>query len=82
MQLTDEEMQAIRAGEPVTVRDPEIGPDCVLLRADVFARVRGLLFDDAEFSPRDAYPHVDRVMAEDDASDSSLESYQSYRHPS
>lgn len=82
MQLTRAQMQAVRSGEPVTVRDPEIGPECVLVRADIFARVKDLLFDDAEFSPREAYPLVDRVMADDDAGDPALETYQTYRHPS
>ncbi|HTN03976.1 MAG TPA: hypothetical protein VL132_18955 [Planctomycetaceae bacterium] len=82
MQLTREQLQAVRSGEPMTVNDPEIRPECVLVRADVFARVKDLLYDDADFSPREAYPLVDRVMAEDDADDPALESYQSYRQPS
>lgn len=82
MRLTREQLQAVRSGEPITVKDPEIGPECVLVRADVFARVKDLLDDDADFSPREAYPLVDRVMAEDDADDPALESYQSYRQPS
>jgi hypothetical protein len=82
MQLTQEQLQAVRSGEPITVSDPEIGPECVLVRADVFSRVKDLLYDDADFSPREGYPLVDRVMAEDDADDPALESYQSYRQPS
>ncbi|WLD13250.1 hypothetical protein [Planctellipticum variicoloris] len=82
MQLTREQLQAVRSGEPITVNDPEIGPECVLVRADVFTGMKGLLYDDSEFSPREAYPLVDRLMAEDDADDPALESYQSYRQPS
>lgn len=63
----------------MTVNDPEIGLECVLVRADVFARVQDLLDDDADFSPHEAYPLVDRVMPEDDAGDPALEGYQSYR---
>lgn len=39
-------------------------------------RIMDLDYDDSEFSPRDAYPFVDRVTAEDDADDAMLEEYQ------
>jgi hypothetical protein len=42
-------------------------------------KIEELMYDDDEFSPREAYPWVDRVMAECDANDPTLESYQIYR---
>jgi len=79
MNLTAEQVEAIRDGEPVTLSPPDVGTECVVLRADMFARVRNLIYDDSEHSPREAYSFVDRVMAEDDADDATLADYQHYR---
>ncbi len=75
MTLTTEEREAVREGSPVTVAEPGVG-DCVVLRKDVFERMQSVMYDDSDVSPREAYPFVDRVMAEDDANDPALESYQ------
>ncbi len=82
MTLTGEQAQAIKDGEAVTVTPPEVGTACVLLRADMYERVRCLLDDSAEFRPRDAYPLIDAVMADDDADDPTLADYQQIRRPS
>ena len=78
MNLTVEQLEAVREGEAIAISDPEIGPECVLLRADVFARVKNLIYDDTDFDPREAYPMINEIMREDDANDPWLESYQ---HP-
>ena len=78
MVLTTQQIEAIRDGQPVTIQPPEIGADCILVRADVYARI-GALLTDVEMDPRDAYPHVDRVMADDDAGDPTLDDYQHYQ---
>ena len=46
----------------------------MLLPAELYERFK-VAFEE-EFDPRDAYPFVERVMAEDDAKDPSLASYQ------
>jgi hypothetical protein len=76
IELTREQRQAIQRGSvrPPRLKDPLTGQDYVLLHADVYERVRYLVED--EFEPREAYPFVDRVMAEDDANDPHLETYQ------
>ena len=78
IELTIEQRRAIqREGvTPPHLTDPLTGQDYVLLQADVYERVRYLA--EEEFDPRTAYPFVDRVMAEDDANDPHLQSYQ---HP-
>lgn len=43
--------------------------------SDLWDNLRRALADD-EFDPREAYPLIDRVMAEDDANDPDLASYQ------
>jgi len=74
--LSDEQRQALRetadAG-PVRVVDPLTNTEFILVRADVYQQMQGLL---DEFDPRQAYPFVDEVLREDDEHDPSLASYQ------
>jgi len=46
MTLTIQEIDAIRKGEPVHTAVPEVGTDCVLVRADVFERLQRRLADE------------------------------------
>jgi hypothetical protein len=80
LHLTEEQRRALQAaGEaPIRLRDPVTNQEYVVLRADLYTRQRGAA-DEGDFDPREAYPFVDRVMAEDDAADPALESYQQYR---
>jgi hypothetical protein len=79
--MPPEIVQAVEAsaGQPVRLTNPNTNTEYVLIRAEVFDRVKELFYDDSEFDPREAYPLVDRVMAEDDANDPTLESYQQYK---
>ena len=72
--LTDDQRQAIQAhgGGPVHLVDADTNTTYVLMRADQFEKLCSLLHED--FNPREAYPFVDRVMQEDDASDPTLAS--------
>jgi hypothetical protein len=51
MNLTEAQVEAVKLGEPVRVVAPEVGSECVVVRADVFDRLRNLLYDDAPLSP-------------------------------
>ncbi len=62
LELNDREQHAVDAEPAPRLIDPRTGIAYVLLRADVFERLRGLLDDD--FQPRDAYPAIDRAFAE------------------
>jgi hypothetical protein len=75
IQLSDEQLQAIKDGK--ALRFTTTHTDFVVLRADVFDRLE-CVFDDSDFSPRQAYAFIDKTMAEDDANDPTLESYQKY----
>lgn len=68
IELTQEQMAVVARGEAVRVS--EGGADLVLVRADVFERLRADAQDD--FDPREAYPLVDLIMADDDANDPHL----------
>jgi len=59
MQLTNEQLDAIRKGE--SVRLNEAGTDVVILRADVFERMQGLLYDDSPWTDEE----MDLLAAED-----------------
>jgi hypothetical protein len=74
--LTDQQRQALHEANdagPVVVVDPATNTQYVLLRADVFRELQEWTRD---LEPQDAYPIVDRFMAEDDVNDPTLASYQ------
>lgn len=48
IELTDQQMQAVRNGEAIRVASPEIGEDVVLLRATQYQNMRELLEDKRE----------------------------------
>jgi hypothetical protein len=66
--------QAVAVGTPVEVFDPATNEVYYLLSAQQFQKLTSKLSGD--FDPRDIYPFIDAVMAEDDAHDPLLESYQ------
>jgi hypothetical protein len=67
LQLTEEERRLVRQGngEPVRLTDPETKQEYVLLRAELYDRLKSLLVDDSEFEPAAGYPLTDEVMKED-----------------
>jgi hypothetical protein len=77
MTLTSDQIQQIKDGSTVRVSAPEVGADCVVLRADVYQRVQALLDDG--LSAAEVGRLVERNMADDDALDPLLDSYQHYR---
>jgi hypothetical protein len=46
MNLTAEQVEAIKEGETVTISPPEVGEECVVLRADVYEKVQQMLSGD------------------------------------
>ncbi|HVA49175.1 MAG TPA: hypothetical protein VNH11_22620 [Pirellulales bacterium] len=51
MNLSTAQIEAIKQGEPVRIDAPEVGTDCFVVRADVFERIKTLLYDDEPLSP-------------------------------
>lgn len=82
IELTQEQRQNVLQGNSVRLTVPEVGADCVLLRADVYERLRAILEDDSELDMRTVALLIERNMREDDANDPLLESYQDSRSPS
>jgi len=66
--------QAAAVGTPVEVVDPITNEMFYLVSAEQF-RVIATAFA-GDFDPREGYPLIDKVMAEDDANDPLLDSYQ------
>jgi hypothetical protein len=77
MTLTQEQIKAIQHGDPVRIKPAEVGAECVLLRADVYERVRAVLEDGLSMEQVAAL--VEQNMREDDEQDPLLDSYQKYR---
>jgi hypothetical protein len=69
IELTTEQLQAA----PVRVIDPETNCEYIVVRSELFDRLRQLVEEDVVATGE----LVDAVMADDDAKDPYLESYQS-----
>jgi len=67
MTLTNEQIQALREGESVPVVPPEVGEECVLLRRDVYERVKAAADEDLPTSR--AIAGLVRATIEDDPFD-------------
>jgi hypothetical protein len=74
IELTQEQRRELEKAEPVVV-DPQTREEYVLVRRDVYVRIRHL-FDDTALSKREVAALVDRAMREYDDGDPSLHLYQ------
>ena len=74
MDLTSEQVQAIREGEPVPVVPPEVGEECIVLRRDVYERVAQAGEDDLPSSLT-----ISRIVKAVAGDEDDLDSYQQYK---
>ena len=74
MQLTAEQIKAVRSGSPVQVDDPEVGEPCIVMRADRFAAT--CMVTEEPLSNLEVGELIERTMREYDADDPSLVLYQ------
>jgi hypothetical protein len=78
IELTEQQRRALAASEaPMTVIDPDTKTIYVLVRKEVYDRLKALVALD-EYDPDEGTAFINEVMAEDDAADPLLESYQRY----
>lgn len=75
-ELTEQQRQELSGFEPVAI-DPQTRETYVLVRRETYERFKALLALD-EYDPDEGAAHMNEVMAEDDAKDPYLESYQHY----
>lgn len=73
MNLTTEQIAAIKGGTPVRIANSEIGMECIVLRADVYENAKSQV--DEDFEPRQMYPAVLKAL---DSCDESPEQYLEY----
>ena len=57
-----EQRKALESGESVPVTKSESQLECIVIRADLYERVKALL---PGLDPRDTYPAIDEVFRED-----------------
>ena len=75
IELTQEQRQELDRPEPALARDPMTNTTYVLVRDDVYQRLRGLL-DDDRLDMGQVAILVEHAMREDDAGDPTLAYYQ------
>jgi hypothetical protein len=73
IKLTEDQRHELSSAEPVAI-DPQTGQVYVLVRKEVYDKLRGILDDLPETGAL-----MNEVMAADDTNDPHLESYQRYR---
>ena len=77
IELTEEQRQAVRSETPPRLVDPSTEETYVLIRAELYDRLKGLLENDLP-SMHEVALLVEATMKEDDANDPLLQSYQKY----
>jgi hypothetical protein len=73
MTITPEQRRRIESGQPVRIEDPQTHDAYVVLRADVYERMRAILEDGLDMAQVGTL--VERAMAGEDAGDPLLDSY-------
>jgi hypothetical protein len=76
IELTEQQREELKNPEPTAI-DPRTRETYVLVRREAYERLKALLALD-DYDPDEGAPYVNEVMAEDDAADPLLESYQRY----
>ncbi len=76
IQLTEAQRQELDVPEPLAV-DPQTQQTYVLVRREAYDRLKALL-SMGDYDPEEGMAHLNEIMAEDDANDPLLESYQRY----
>ena len=75
--LTEEMRQAIeqQANEPLRLVDPATARTFVLIRTEVYDRLKRVLYDDSEYTISEAYPLMDEVAAKAGWDDPAMDIY-------
>ena len=79
IQLTEQQSHELIAAEPLAF-DPQTKETYVLVRREAYERLKLLLTSD-DYAPEEGAGYINEIMAEDDAKDPYLESYQHYGKP-
>jgi hypothetical protein len=78
IQFTEEQRQQLRSGKAVDVTDPETAQLYVVLRKDVYERVRQLLYDDSEWTENELRVQLSRSAQDNGWDDAGMDAYERY----
>ena len=76
IELTQQQQHAVDTSPAPRLIDPRTNKTYVLVGAEVYERVKGLVADEDDIGMEQIAMLVDSAMAEDDAGDPTLASYQ------
>ena len=76
MNLTPQQLLAVQEGEPFRFTVPDVTGEFIVVRADVFDRVK-LLLDSGDFEPSEAMPLIWQAM-KSDWEDPAMDVYDNY----
>lgn len=76
IELTEQQRQELSAPEPTAI-DPQTGRTYVLVPREAYEHLKALLALD-DYDPDEGASAINEIMADDDAKDPYLESYQHY----
>jgi hypothetical protein len=79
IQLTEQQRQELATPEPLAI-DPQTRQTYVLVRQESYARLKSLLALE-DYDADEGAGYINEVMADDDANDPLLESYQKHGKP-
>jgi hypothetical protein len=78
IELTPEQRQQLESGEAVAVTDAETATPYVVLRKDVYDRVRALLYDDSEATHDELRAMLARSSAANGWDEPGMDAYDRY----
>jgi hypothetical protein len=78
IELTPEQRQSLESGEAVAVTDPETATPYVILRKDIYDRVRNLLDDDGEATHEELRAMLARSSAANGWDEPGMDAYDRY----
>jgi hypothetical protein len=78
IELTEEQRHQLGSGMAVDVTDSQTAESYVVLRKDVYERVRHLLYDDSEWTEDELRLHLARSAKENGWEEPGMEAYDRY----
>jgi len=78
IELTPEQRQRLERGQAVDVTDARTAEELVVLRKDVYDRVRRLLYDDSEWTHDELRLLLARAAAENGWDEPGMDAYDNY----
>jgi uncharacterized protein YheU (UPF0270 family) len=78
IELTEEQRQQLQSGQAVDVTDPQTAQLYVVLRKDVYERVRQLLYDDSEWTEDELRRQLARSAKDNGWDEAGMDDYDAW----